>query len=256
MNTDERPKKYNLLGVGISATTYEEVVRWIVTTAKRELPGIVTAFPVHGVVTASRDPSLRSKVNSFDIVTPDGQPVRWSLNYLHRTKLTDRVYGPELMLRVCRSAAEEGIGIYLYGSLPQVLVGLRGNLTSRYPSLRILGAESPPFRPLTDEEDRETVDRINGSGARLIFLGLGCPRQDLFAFDHRDTIRGIQISVGAAFDFIAGNKKMAPSWMQRNGLEWLFRLTREPGRLWKRYLYTNTLFLGKIFLEASNRKGK
>jgi len=140
--------------------------------------------------------------------------------------------------------------------LPQVLVGLRGNLTSRYPSLRILGAESPPFRPLTDEEDRETVDRINGSGARLIFLGLGCPRQDLFAFDHRDTIRGIQISVGAAFDFIAGNKKMAPSWMQRNGLEWLFRLTREPGRLWKRYLYTNTLFLGKIFLEASNRKGK
>lgn len=256
MTTIERPKKLDLLGVGISATTYEEAVRWIIATAKRGEPGIVTALPVHGVVTANRDPLLREKVNGFDIVAPDGQPVRWYLNRFHDAGLTDRVYGPELMLRACRAAAQEGIGIYLYGSLPHVLEGLRRNLAARFPSLRILGSESPPFRPLTAEEDREAIERINASGASLVFLGLGCPRQDLFADEHRHSIRGVQIAVGAAFDFLSGNKRMAPAWMQRNGLEWLYRLINEPGRLWKRYLVTNTLFLAKILLDTRGKNSR
>jgi exopolysaccharide biosynthesis WecB/TagA/CpsF family protein len=179
-------------------------------------------------------------------VAPDGQPVRWALNHFHQARLADRVYGPELMLRLCARAEQEQVGIYLYGSRLYVLERLSGKLLRRFPRLRIAGYESPPFRALTEKEDRETVSRINSSGAGLIFIGLGCPKQEHFAYDHRDSIRGVQLCVGAAFDFHAGSKRMAPAWMQRHGLEWAFRLMSEPKRLWKRYLCTNSLFLFKV----------
>jgi exopolysaccharide biosynthesis WecB/TagA/CpsF family protein len=150
------------------------------------------------------------------------------------------------MLRLCARAEAEQIGIYLYGSQPHVLERLSENLRQRFPKLRIAGQESPPFRPLTEEEDRETVNRINSSGAGLIFIGLGCPKQEHFAYDHRESIQGVQLCVGAAFDFHAGCKRMAPAWMQRRGLEWAFRLMTEPGRLWQRYLRTNSLFVYKM----------
>ncbi len=245
--------KRDVLGVMISVTTYEETVDYVCAAASRKEGGIVTCLPVHGVVTANRNHCLRNKINGFDFATPDGQPVRWALNLLHGAKLKNRVYGPELMARICRRAAEEGIAIYLYGSHPQVLEKLAENLTEKFPSLRIAGRESPPFRPLTAVEDKETVERIKASGAGILFLGLGCPKQDEFAHDHRNSVPCVQVCVGAAFDFIAGSKKTAPAWMQRHGLEWLFRLTQEPGRLWKRYLYTNTFFLWKILLEILNR---
>lgn len=243
----EWPPKFPIMGVDISVTTYEEAVNLIVCAAGTGDGRIVTALPVHGVVTANSDRDLLAMVNSFDLVLPDGQPVRWALNILYGTRLSDRVYGPELMLRLCGRAAEEGIGVYLYGSYPHVLAGLRANLLEHFPLLSIVGAESPPFRPLTPAEDLETVERINGSGAGLLFIGLGCPLQDIFAFEHRGKIKGVQVCVGAAFDFHSGNKKMAPAWMQRNGLEWLFRLLQEPGRLTKRYLTTNSIFLIKSF---------
>jgi N-acetylglucosaminyldiphosphoundecaprenol N-acetyl-beta-D-mannosaminyltransferase len=243
------PRKYPVLGVGISATTYDEAVAVITEAARRGSGGVVNAAAVHAVVEAARDPVRKGKVNSFDLVTPDGQPVRWALNLLHRTRLSDRVYGPELMIRLCRRAAEEGIGVYLYGSVPPVLERLRENLLRELPALRIVGAESPPFRPLTAEEDRDTVARINGSGARLVFIGLGCPRQDEFAFAHRDLLHGVQVCVGAAFDFHAGTKRMAPAWMQRRGLEWLFRLACEPRRLWRRYFVTNSIFVARLSRE-------
>jgi exopolysaccharide biosynthesis WecB/TagA/CpsF family protein len=119
-------------------------------------------------------------------------------------------------------------------------------LTEKFPQLILAGAEAPPFRPLTEEEDDQVVQRINDSGARLIFIGLGCPKQDIFSYEHRDRLNGFQICVGAAFDFHAGAKPMAPQWMQSNGLEWMFRLYKEPGRLWKRYLCTNSLFVWKV----------
>jgi exopolysaccharide biosynthesis WecB/TagA/CpsF family protein len=230
----------------MSATDYEGAVGAIIRAARRRVPAVVSLHAVHALVTASRDPALRRKVNTFQMIGPDGQPVRWAMNLLHGAGLRDRVYGPELTLRLCRRAAEEGISIYLYGSTPEVLDKLRHNLTAMFPALRIAGAESPPFRPLTAQEQEEMVRRVNQSGAGIMFIGLGAPKQDLFAYEHRDRIRAVQVCVGAAFDFHAGNKKTAPRWMQRAGLEWLFRLAAEPGRLWRRYLVTNSIFLTKL----------
>lgn len=240
------PRKLDLLGVGISPTTYDEAVRLILDAAEQGRPAVVACQAVHAVVTAGRDGELRRRVNSFELVAPDGQPVRWAVNWLYRAGLADRVYGPELMLRLCREAAHRGVAIYLYGGTPEVLAQLRRRLTRDCPGLRIAGGESPPFCPLTEDEDRQVVERINASGARLVFIGLGCPKQDHFAYEHRERLAAVQLCVGAAFDFHAGVKPMAPPWMQRHGLEWLFRLCCEPRRLARRYLVTNTLFVTKL----------
>ena len=240
------PEKYDLFGVQVSATTYGEATDAILQAAQVGAAAIVSLHAVHAVVTASDDPALRQAANSFQIVTTDGQPVRWALNLLHRTGLREQVCGRELMLRLCRRAAEQGVPIYLYGSSPQVLEAMQTNLIAKYPGLQVAGAESPPFRPLSPEEDDEVVRRINNSGAGIVFVGLGCPKQDHFAYEHRRRIQAVQVCVGAAFDFHAGNKKTAPRWMQRHGLEWLFRLCEEPRRLWRRYLVTNTIFLAKL----------
>jgi exopolysaccharide biosynthesis WecB/TagA/CpsF family protein len=240
------PRKCDLFGVGVSATTYDQAEEVIIRAARQRIPAVVTHLPVHGIVTAATDQRYRKRVNCFDIVAPDGQPVRWALNRFYGTALDDRCYGPELMLRLCRRAAREGIGVYLYGSTLPVVGKLKRNLQEWCPGLRIVGHESPPFRPLTEQEDRDMIDRVNGSGAGLMFIGLGCPKQDNFAFAHRGRIRAVQLCVGAAFDFHAGAKKMAPGWMQKAGLEWLFRLCQEPGRLLHRYHRTNTLFVGLV----------
>jgi N-acetylglucosaminyldiphosphoundecaprenol N-acetyl-beta-D-mannosaminyltransferase len=240
------PRKVDLFGVGVSVTDYAEATAAVLRAAVRGEPAVVTAHAVHAIVTASGDPDLRAKVNTFELVTPDGQPVRWAMNLLHRVGLKERVYGPELTLRLCRAAAEAGVSIYLYGGTPEVLEKLTANLLRLCPGLQIAGAEAPPFRKLTPAEDAAVVERVNASGAGLFFIGLGCPKQDLFAHDHRDSIRAVQVCVGAAFDFHAGVKPMAPAWMQKRGLEWLYRLVKEPGRLWKRYLVTNSIFLAKL----------
>ena len=240
------PKKYDLFGVGISATTYEEAVDVIIQAARRRVPAVVSLHAVHALVTSSRDPALRRKVNAFQMIGPDGQPVRWALNLLHRAGLRERVYGPELTLRLCGRAAEEEIPVYLYGSTPAVIDKLRAKLSARFPGLRVAGAESPPFRPLTPDEQDQMARRVNEAGAGIMLIGLGCPKQDHFAYEHRDRIQAVQVCVGAAFDFHAGTLRMAPPWMQHRGLEWLFRLLVEPRRLWRRYLVTNTLFLAKL----------
>ena len=240
------PKKFDLFGVTVSSTHYDEALTTIIRAAHRRQSCIVDHMPVHGLIEACQNQELRQKINRFDMVAPDGQPVKWALNQFYGCQLSDRVYGPELMLRLCERAASEGIRIYLFGSTEMVLHELRKNLLDRFPRLQITGVESPPFRPLTHQEDQAIVERINRSGAGLVFLGLGCPKQEIFAYDHRDRIHGVQLCVGAAFDFLAGHKPMAPKWMQRCGLEWFFRLISEPQRLWKRYLVTNSIFLRKV----------
>ena len=249
----ERPEKYSLFGVDISATSYAEATEVIIAAAKRGQSAIMTHLPVHGLVLASRDATLRSMINCFDIVAPDGQPVRWALKCFYGITLPDRVYGPENMLRLCEGAAATDIPVYLYGSYPLVVENLRRTLERKFPRLQVVGCESPPFRPLTPEEDQAVIRRINATGAGIIFLGLGCPQQDVFAYEHRQSIQGIQVCVGAAFDFHAGSKKMAPAWMQRRGLEWLFRLVQEPRRLWQRYLWTNSVFLFQLTSELCRR---
>jgi N-acetylglucosaminyldiphosphoundecaprenol N-acetyl-beta-D-mannosaminyltransferase len=238
-----------VFGVNVSATSYDQVIAWCLDRAARNEGGCIDLMPVHGLISAVQDPKYRAMMNAFDVIAPDGQPVRWALNFFHKANLTDRVYGPELTRRLCGAAADAGVPIYLYGSSPEVIETLSANLLKWFPKLIIAGKESPPFRPLTKEEDAEVIARINASGAKLVFLGTGCPKQEIFAYNHRDSIHGVQLCVGAAFDFHAGKKKIAPAWMQKRGLEWLFRLCSEPRRLWKRYLVTNSIFVGLVLRE-------
>ena len=248
------PAKYNLLGIGISAVTYDQALEVVMKAAGNRVSAGVTHLAVHGLVSGYQDPELGALINRLDIVAPDGHPVRIGLNKIYGVGLTDRCYGPEFTLRVCEAAAGRDVGVYFYGSRPEVVEALALNMTDRFPGLRVAGAEPSIFRPLTDQEDRELIDRINDSGAGVVFIGLGCPLQEKFASRHLGKIRAVQICVGAAFDFHAGNKKMAPSWIQRHSLEWLYRLWQEPGRLWKRYLYTNTVFLMNFFLQYCRLK--
>jgi exopolysaccharide biosynthesis WecB/TagA/CpsF family protein len=232
--------------VGVSAATCEEACDAILQAAHQRQPAVVSAFAVHALVEACSSKLLGSKTNRFEIITPDGQPIRWALNLLYGAGLERTVQGYEVMQRLCERAAEEGVSIYLYGSSPETLASLETNLRSAYPGLEIAGTESPPFRPLSEAEDAAMVERVNASGAGLMFLGLGCPKQDHFAGEHADRIQAVQLCVGAAFDFLAGGKPLAPEWMQRRGLAWVFRLYQEPKRLWKRYFVTNSIFLKKL----------
>ena len=235
--------KDSVFGVDITRAEPAAVVDQVMDWAPRHRPATVDFMPVHGLMVAARDRQHQARMNSFDIVACDGQPVRWAMNRLHGAGLRERVYGPTTMLEICRRCAMENVAIYLYGGKPEVLEQLVLRLNKRLPGLKIVGAESPPFRPLTEEEDAKAVKRINASGAGVVFIGIGCPRQEVFAAEHRDRLRAVQLCVGAAFDFHAGAVRQAPSWMQKRGLQWLYRLSREPGRLWKRYLVTNSLFV-------------
>lgn len=243
------PAKVDVMGIGVSRTEYAEAAEVITAAGRRRQSAVVSCHPVAGIVAALRDAELRRRVNSFEMVTPDGQPVRWAMNWLRAANLRERVYGPQLMLEVCRRAAQYDVGIFLLGATPEVVERLRERLTARFANLRVCGTESPPFRPLTPEEDAALVARLNQSGAGIVFLGLGCPKQDHFAYEHRDRVGAVQVCVGAAFDFHAGIKPMAPQWMQQRGLEWLFRLWCEPRRLWRRYLGTNSYFVVRLTWE-------
>ncbi|MCG5056559.1 MAG: WecB/TagA/CpsF family glycosyltransferase [Limnoraphis sp. WC205] len=241
--------KYNLLGIKVNAIDYESAVNQVMNAAKNQQSMIVAAQPVHGIMTAVLDKAYRYRLNRFDLVCPDGQPVRWALNLLYKTNLKDRVYGPNLTLYICEKAAQQDTGIFLYGSTPKVLEKLESNLIQKFPTLKICGSISPPYRPLTIEEDAAFIQQIQTSEARIVFVGLGCPRQETWAFEHRDLLNCPILCVGAAFDFHAGNIPQAPSWMQRGGLEWAFRLWQEPKRLWKRYVFLNPLYLILLFLQ-------
>ncbi|WP_413166496.1 WecB/TagA/CpsF family glycosyltransferase [Capilliphycus salinus ALCB114379] len=241
--------KYNLLGVKVSAVDYESAVNHVMNAAKNHQSYIVAAQPVHGIMTAVLDKAYRYRLNRFDLVCPDGQPVRWALNLLYKTNLKDRVYGPNLTLYVCEKAAQQGAKIFLYGSRPKVLEKLAFNLKEKFPTLKICGSISPPYRPLTIEEDAAFIQQIQTSETDILFVGLGCPRQETWAFEHRELLNCPILCVGAAFDFHAGNIPQAPAWMQRGGLEWAFRLWQEPKRLWKRYVLLNPLYLILLFLQ-------
>ena len=240
------PERRSVVGVPVSVVDYDGAVGTILAAARRRAPCLVTALAVHGVIEARSRPDMARAIAAFDVVTPDGQPVRFALNLLHRAGLRDRVYGPTLMLRLCAAARSERIPVYLYGSTPEVVSALETNLPAMLPGLIVVGAEPSLFRPLATRESADLGCRIRDSGAGLVFLGLGCPRQELFAYDHREMIGVPQICVGAAFDFHAGTKRQAPRWMQDHALEWLFRLWQEPRRLFRRYALTNTVFLAAL----------
>jgi N-acetylglucosaminyldiphosphoundecaprenol N-acetyl-beta-D-mannosaminyltransferase len=246
----QKDGKSNILGVLIDAVDYQGAVDRIIAAAKEKRPLSVSALAVHGLMTGVLDGEQKFRLNHLDLLVPDGQPVRWALNLLHDCGLTDRVYGPNLTLRVCARAAEEGLPVFLYGSTVEVLVELKRSLRARFPRLVLAGTEASRFRQLTPEERSELAARIRASGAAMVFVGLGCPRQETFAYECRALLGMPILAVGAAFPFIAGIMDQAPGWMQRVGLEWLFRLQSEPQRLWKRYLLLNPAYLFLISVQA------
>ncbi|HJP58471.1 MAG TPA: WecB/TagA/CpsF family glycosyltransferase [Gemmatimonadaceae bacterium] len=243
--------KRDILGVMVDAVDYEAAVDSIVDAAQRRQPYAATALAVHGVMTGALDAQQRFRLNQLDLVVPDGQPVRWALNLLHATHLRDRVYGPELMLALCERCAREGIPIYLYGSSSDVLLNLSQRLRDRFPALTIAGSQPSKFRRITPAEKASIVNQIRTSGARLVFVGLGCPRQEVWAYEFREALSMPLIAVGAAFDFHAGTLKQAPRTLQNAGLEWAFRLSREPRRLWRRYALLNPLYIAMVAAQAA-----
>ncbi len=238
--------KKNVLGVHIDVVDYEAAVARVITAAEARQPYAVTALAVHGVMTGVDDDEHRYRLNHFDLVTPDGQPVRWALNLLHRAGLAERVYGPTLTLRLCEAAADHGLPVYFYGSRLPVLERLVANLEERFPGLIVAGYEASKFRKTTAEEKVQIVQRVRESGARITFVGLGCPRQEVFAYEYRESLSMPVIAVGAAFDYHAGMMKEPPAWVQRRGLQWAHRLAQDPRRLWRRYLVLNPVYLGRL----------
>jgi N-acetylglucosaminyldiphosphoundecaprenol N-acetyl-beta-D-mannosaminyltransferase len=226
----------------IHATSYEEACDRIITWANSQQSHYVIAANVHVVMTAYWNRAYRQIVNQASLVVPDGMPLVWALRSLGWPDAT-RVYGPDLMLLCCQRAAEEQVPIYLYGGTDTMLQKLQNNLRSRYPNLQIAGTHAPPFRELTPDETTADIDRIHDSGAAIVFVALGCPKQELWMAQQQGKLQAVMIGVGAAFAFHSGEVSQAPRWMMAAGLEWLYRLAVEPGRLWKRYLINNPVFL-------------
>jgi N-acetylglucosaminyldiphosphoundecaprenol N-acetyl-beta-D-mannosaminyltransferase len=225
----------------VDASSYARAAQAIVEMAEAG-GGVTCVTSVHGVMEGFDDPSFQRVLNAADLVTSDGMPLVWALRALGLRE-AERVYGPDLTLTVCAAAAQRGLAIGLYGASPEVVDALSQRLAARFPGLRVAFAMSPPFRALTPEEDARVVEAIRESGTRILFVGLGCPKQERWMALHRDALGCAQVGVGAAFDFLAGRKRQAPRLLQRAGLEWLFRLACEPRRLWRRYARNNTRFV-------------
>jgi N-acetylglucosaminyldiphosphoundecaprenol N-acetyl-beta-D-mannosaminyltransferase len=235
-------KRTPVIGVGIDAVTWTQALERIAVWSKARQSRVVCLSNVHAVVTARLDSQFSKVVEQADMAAPDGAPVAFMLRKLGFPS-QERIDGPGLMWRYCSHAATSGDSIYLYGGTEATLTALQQQLSLNFPSLRIAGAYSPPFRVLTPEEDEAEVQAINDSGAGVVWVSLGCPKQEKWMAAHRGRINAVMVGVGAAFNYHAGTLSRAPLWMQRNGLEWLHRLAVSPRQLWKRYLVTNTLFV-------------
>ena len=236
-------KKNNLLGVLVNGVDCESAADLIICAAQKRRAYGVSALAVHGVMEGVLDSFHLYRLNQLELVVADGQPVRWALNLLHSVGLRERVYGPNLTVSVLGRAARKQIPVYLYGSSSDVLALLSENLLKRFPELMIAGTEPSTFGKISPEQAAQIAERIRQSGAQIVFVGLGCPRQEVWAYEFRDRLKMPVVAVGAAFPFLAGTLRQAPQWMQDRGLEWLFRLCTEPRRLWRRYLLLSPAYL-------------
>jgi len=235
--------KKNLLGVLVDGVDEAFAAALIIEAARKRRRFSVSAIAVHGVMEGVLDPGHLYRLNHLDLVVADGQPVRWALNLMHAVRLKKRVYGPNLTLAVLAQAAQNRIPVFFYGSTPEVLSQLRLNLKMRFPNLMVAGTEPSLFGRTRPEIADQTAARIRQSGAQVVFVGLGCPRQEVWAYEFRHRLDMPIVAVGAAFPFLAGTLRQAPRWMQDRGLEWLFRLWSEPRRLWRRYLLMSPAYL-------------
>jgi N-acetylglucosaminyldiphosphoundecaprenol N-acetyl-beta-D-mannosaminyltransferase len=233
---------HRILGSRIDITNYENACDRIQTWAIAQTSCYIIAANVHVVMTAYWNPTYRQVVNNAALVTPDGMPLVWALRLLGQQYAT-RVYGPDLMLAWCQRASDTQLSIYLYGGTEEMLQQLRKKLRSQFSQLIIAGAYAPPFKQMTPAEEAQDIERINTSGANVVFVALGCPKQEYWMARQQGRIHAVMIGVGAAFAFHSGEVKQAPRWLMAVGLEWLYRFAVEPKRLWKRYLINNPAFI-------------
>jgi N-acetylglucosaminyldiphosphoundecaprenol N-acetyl-beta-D-mannosaminyltransferase len=248
--------KLDVVGVPLAVTDYELAMDVMDGMIERREPGYVSAAAVHVVMVARHDAQTRAALLGASLVVPDGRPLVWALNLLG-AGLRDRVYGPELTVRYCRRAAARGHRVWLYGgATPDALAELERVLDERFPGIVIAGGWSPPHRPLTSDERREVAERIGADRADVVLVGVGAPKQEQWMADMRPLLEApVLIGVGAAFDFIAGRTRQAPAWMQRRGLEWLFRLSQDPVRLAPRYLRYNPAFVAAFARQYIRGRG-
>jgi len=236
------PEQHAILGIRVNAGDYRHAVRQILGWAHDAQSCYVCCAAVNNIMEARRSAGYRRVMEEAALVTPDGMPLVWMLRWLGARSAT-RVYGPDLTLAVLSAAAAQGVSVGFYGGTDAVLSKLMEVVCRRFPQLAVAYHEAPPFRPQTNQEDARTVEAVNRSGARILFVGLGSPKQDRWMHAHKGRVQAVMLGVGAAFDFLAGVKPQAPHWLQACGLEWLFRLATEPRRLWRRYLTQNPKFV-------------
>ena len=234
---------YKVLHPNYCALSCEEAAGVIVDKARRSQSFGVTALAVHGLVESIREPALAEKINQIDMIVPDGQPVVWALNSLYQLGIPFKLPGPTLTLEVLKQADNYNLKVFLFGSTADTLSKFKQHIESKFPGLEICGLHEDRFRDATEREDEEDINKINASGAQIVLVGRGCPRQEHWVADHVGKINAAMMAVGAAFDYHAGKLARAPLWMQKCGLEWVYRLLQEPNRLWKRYLVTNSIFV-------------
>lgn len=244
-------RRLKVLGFPLDFFDYVGANGWIMEFASHSESRYICFANVHMLMEAQDSEMFMEIVRNADLVLPDGMPLVWMMR-LKGAKHQQRVYGPTLMLHVLETAARENIPVGFYGGKPEVLALLINRMRTRYEGLKVAYSYSPPFRELSREEDDEIIKTINQTGTRILFVGLGCPKQEIWMAEHRGKVNAVMLGVGAAFDFHAGVKSQAPAWMQSLGLEWLFRLLTEPRRLWRRYFYHNSRF---IFLAVADLLG-
>ena len=235
-------EKINLISIPVNTGSYNDFVETIITAAKNRLSQYACVANVHMLVEAHKSRSFASIVGNANFVTPDGKPLAWAMRLLYGIK-QDRVAGMDLLPDLLHSASIQKLTVYFYGGTYRMLEKTRKYLYANYPGLKIVGYNNPPFRKLTEEETAQTIEKINESGANLVFVALGCPKQEQWMAEMNGKINAVCVGIGGALPVMVGMQKRAPKWMQKNGLEWFFRLMQEPGRLFKRYAITNSMFI-------------
>ena len=250
-----KPARVNILGVGVSAINMDLAIRQTEELLDRGDKGYICVTGVHGIMEAQTDENFRDILNNSFLTTPDGMPTVW-LGRLHGFRQMKRVYGPDYMVALCEHSVARGYRHFLYGGKDGVAEDLRRELLRRFPGLQIVGTYTPPFRPLNATEEQDLYAQLKRSQADVLWCGLSTPKQERFMNAYRDRLPvKLMVGVGAAFDLLSGNLSEAPDWMKKAGLQWLYRLIKEPRRLWRRYLLNNPRFTWLTFLQLTRLKG-
>jgi N-acetylglucosaminyldiphosphoundecaprenol N-acetyl-beta-D-mannosaminyltransferase len=254
MTLENVPPFKNVIGLPVTALPFDGQISLILKWAKSLSSRVVCIANVHMLVEAYRDSEFALVLQNSDLVTPDGMPLVWMLRLMGASQ-QDRIAGLDVLLALCKQASKEDVSVFFLGSQPSILERMRSKLEKDFRSLKIVGMEPLPFRPLSEDEDRAVVQKLNDSGCGLVFVSLGCPKQEIWMSKHKDQVQAVMIGLGGAFPVYAGIHKRAPQFVRSLGLEWLYRLMQEPRRLWNRYSSTIPIFIWLACkqLVASNR---